>query len=946
MGTTQSQNSEHQRVFSFGAQSFSSVLHQGHVRTSGLLFDFAVVGELEARKRILSLWSPGAKVFRIENALVLVLASVRDSYSEKCLGAPLVATGSGLTAPLIALPVETKMLQQLHLPQRSLLRFKSGELVSELLIVEEEPSEWLSVGEYVVLPQSVKLDANVFGAKVADTSFDAREAFANVPPPDPAMLLFLESLQRRAQMGNVAAPISAGSVSRGINSALKWASQLLGAGNAEAASGNESLTALKNLGYKLLSDSGLLQLMQNEQERYMHKMMEMFERGDWMEALRFGIPLGGDEQFSQFPWLGIPGPRSSLSFNFGQRKVPASMMVGGPDLHERLRQLYRKAFERLEASGEIDQAAFVLSELLQAHEETASFLEKHGRLKQAAQFAEGKRLKPGLVVRLWFLAADIPRAISIARLTGAFSEAVYLLEPNHKVEADALRRIWANHLADSGNYAGAAQAVMSIADMRASAKDWTKRALDAGDGGAGRLLAAWLQYLEPEDWCEFRTYVEELLADETRERASSRQSFATALTARNGRTPAESAVNGATRVIGRMAARSVLRDYGLGYVDLTKKHSSHLLDFAADPLLRVDVGGCPLNRQTVDISKSKSVIHLTVSASDVGISPVSDCVYLPSRKTLLALGESGIHLLAPDGSVMKHFSVPADEFVVSHSSGKVLALKRRGESLKITQIDCTSFKADYWDEVPVDVYARNYDGSVWYAAKGEAFYVVDVSSAKYKVLWQMPGIEEPVKVISVSPELCSILGSGLVNSDVFGRRVDLKQSDTVFRCELPGLILRQKTPLKPIASEVQFLKRSVCPRGRVVSVCLNDDVGMAADQQNLRVYVNHELIHNFWVSRLDSPLSVRVWLEVSEDWISVIFYDAYGIATRGTTPATSGNCLLFDQADKKLRANIRFSDCSRFSARLQPEHLTLCDSRGRVLILSLKDGTIVNNLRV
>lgn len=88
--------------------------------------------------------------------------------------------------------------------------------------------------------------------------------------------------------------------------------------------------------------------------------------------------------------------------------LTSSMFAAG-DFFDKLRAAYRKAFEQLEREGRIDEAAFVLAELLHVDEEAVAFLERHGRLRLAAEVAEARDLPPGLIVRQWFLAGDVAR---------------------------------------------------------------------------------------------------------------------------------------------------------------------------------------------------------------------------------------------------------------------------------------------------------------------------------------------------------------------------------------------------------------------------------------------------------------------------------------------------------------------------------------------------------
>ena len=152
--------------------------------------------------------------------------------------------------------------------------------------------------------------------------------------------------------------------------------------------------------------------------------MQMFEQGDMDEALRHAIPLSSisDSPILRMT-LGLPGVRQNLRLNaFGRR--PNSAMVLGQSLYSHLHQLYRSTFKRLEAQGRIGEAAFVLAELLRANEEAVAFLERNGRLREAAEIAEARELAPEIIVRQWFVAGEKERAIQVARKTGAFYGAV------------------------------------------------------------------------------------------------------------------------------------------------------------------------------------------------------------------------------------------------------------------------------------------------------------------------------------------------------------------------------------------------------------------------------------------------------------------------------------------------------------------------------------------
>src|SRR5262249_44178127 len=150
---------------------------------------------------------------------------------------------------------------------------------------------------------------------------------------------------------------------------------------------------------------------------YFARMLEMFDSNQLDEALRHAIPLSSEVQSAlSRPALRPPARRTHLAIR--PMGPGSTTSIGlGDNLFETLKQRYRKAFDRLVQLGEIEKAAFVLAELLESSAEAVSFLERHRRLRLAAEIAEARKLPPGLVIRQWFLAGDRSRALRIARQT-------------------------------------------------------------------------------------------------------------------------------------------------------------------------------------------------------------------------------------------------------------------------------------------------------------------------------------------------------------------------------------------------------------------------------------------------------------------------------------------------------------------------------------------------
>ena len=97
------------------------------------------------------------------------------------------------------------------------------------------------------------------------------------------------------------------------------------------------------------------------QGAYLRKMMNLLEKGDLGEALRHAIPLGAPSQANRQAF-GTPRPRASLEIS---GPASARSAIGlGDELQEYLRATYRRTFERLDREDRIDEATFVLAELL------------------------------------------------------------------------------------------------------------------------------------------------------------------------------------------------------------------------------------------------------------------------------------------------------------------------------------------------------------------------------------------------------------------------------------------------------------------------------------------------------------------------------------------------------------------------------------------------------
>lgn len=100
-------------------------------------------------------------------------------------------------------------------------------------------------------------------------------------------------------------------------------------------------------------------LYRRRHQRYLNDLTRLFAAGDYDEALRRAIPLGGaGGPLARFR----PRPRRFLELDPYRPAASATVPID-PGLQAELRARYRSAVAKLEGEGRIREAAFVLAEL-------------------------------------------------------------------------------------------------------------------------------------------------------------------------------------------------------------------------------------------------------------------------------------------------------------------------------------------------------------------------------------------------------------------------------------------------------------------------------------------------------------------------------------------------------------------------------------------------------
>lgn len=475
---------------------------------------------------------------------------------------------------------------------------------------------------------------------------------------------------------------------------------------------------------RLTQNSRLSALYGKRQAAYMHRMLAMFENGDLEEALRHAIPLGGD-QGNAGQAFGTPNRREELTLT--QHSGPRTSMLFEADLETHLKQVYRQSFERLDREGRIEEAVFVLAELLRARQEALDYLEKHQRYQQAADLALAWDMPTSAIVRLLCLAGDWQRALQVARRDNVFADTVILLETKWPEAAARLRLEWALALTEKGLWLQAVDVVWSMPAEHERATQWLLAAEAAGGSLAiGALVKR--AVLLPDTLSTYETWIEKLRNDP--ERIMERAALAQSLLTHKTHSPALAWLAAAT-------VRAMICDQAGPHAHLTQNQLQALVKMSKDKLLQADLPGSTLPKnKLLNQSLERASAPLSFSAPERGNRTLCDAVPLTDGRYLLALGEAGACVVEASGKTAFHFPVPAQTIVLGHSRQVALALARRGDVWRICKLDLVNRSATDLGVQMLDAFAKNFDGTTWTVGRGSQLRVVDVDR-RFETLWHV-----------------------------------------------------------------------------------------------------------------------------------------------------------------------------------------------------------------
>lgn len=715
---------------------------QGSQLVQGLWFDCALLGEAEARRRVLAAWSQGSRTWRVRDGYLLAWPRPRRLQCAHAPGLPLCDQDGVLaSAPLAA--AERARLQ----PGSAVLIFDASMDVHELDAGRRvDPSLWLDLSSVpLLMPLRMPSGAAAtFVPSVPAPAPDVRSLLGDaIPPPSPERAEFLRRTRQagpssRGGTGPAGrasgAPGRAAGVAGALAGLLALPLRLLpGAGSATPATPSPHSSWMGDVLAGLALVTRLSSLLGWRQANYLRRMLRQFEQGDLDEALRHAISLDSAREIGRRA-LGTPGRRANLEVS-GAAGAGAGIGLD-PATMELLRTTYRRSFDMLDRAGRIDEAVFVLAELLNRPQEAVDYLERHGRIAQAARLAETLKLALAVIVRLHFMAGDVERAVQLARLADAFADAVTGLERRGDERATGLRVEWSCELAARGNVCEAAAVLWPVQEERGRALAWLHAAEQAG-GALGVQGLIYKLALDPSSLRTAGPALHDLLHAPGEDAARLRNRAGDCLLRLDVR-------HDAVRRVSAALWRSIVADRSAGLGSATRERLKALANLAADPVLAADVPPADLPQPPASTALTARRTPLRVAFAERGLLPLEDVRVLPDGGYLLGLGESGIALARDDGREILRFPVPAHHLVLARNGRRALALGRREQAVRVARIDLLHRKASDWFSAGLRFWAGDYDGTTWNVVADERLMALDTAAPARSVLWQVADLPGPI----------------------------------------------------------------------------------------------------------------------------------------------------------------------------------------------------------
>jgi hypothetical protein len=265
-------------------------------------------------------------------------------------------------------------------------------------------------------------------------------------------------------------------------------------------------------------------------------------------------------------------------------------------------------------------------------------------------------------------------------------------------------------------------------------------------------------------------------------------------------------------------------------------------------------------------------------------------------------------------------------------------------------LDLVTSRFEDLGEARLSCFATTYGGSVWYAANGSEFYVIDAAQSRLKVLWQTNVVDQISSIVcndiscSVSTSLPeSDMGDGTALSlDLYQEAQEARRGERIWLF-VAGMLIPSTDIDGWVGSRNQeFQQALTTPIGREIYVGPYFGHG-EADALVVRCDKREAILPHHW-TRIG-----KVSTASSDAWIAVtftqIFPETPGDLQSFTVPVSS-MCYLLNVETLRVHAKLLFDGARRLTPRIQYGVLTLFDDSGRVVAFDLSNGALLRNFRI
>ncbi|UXM95095.1 bpX6 domain-containing protein [Bartonella sp. HY329] len=478
--------------------------------------------------------------------------------------------------------------------------------------------------------------------------------------------------------------------------------------------------------------SNLNRLFAMRQARYLNSMLRMFEQGDIENALRHAIPFSSS-QSDGGPMFGVPRPRDNLQLGAKQ--------VGGPsinideDARKMLTSYYRRAFTTLDKQGRIEEAAFVLAELLDERLEALDYLEKNDRSDKAAELALAWDMSSDIIVRLYCLAGKWDWAIAVARRDHAFAAAVLRLERDKSSASVRLRKEWAFFEAENGNLMSAIQIIWPLKNQRDLALQWLLLA-EKSDGELAAAALVKRAILLSDTVEDYRTKITQIIEDKNP------KVFAALISEID-----KAFLNGDSSegliFLTRFITRPALLRHQQNAFYLEKQKFLRLLHASKQFAFGADLPQTGWGQNSLEAFSADNICQFKAPTNGRPLD-IHDIVYVSEGRFIAALGDGGVVLLDDLGHELAFYDVPASQLVVSASGNIVLLLMQRDNLYRATRLNLNDNSLTPLKNLALQAMTRDFDGVSWSVALTDGFIHVLDTARGLKSLWKSGKLPNPV----------------------------------------------------------------------------------------------------------------------------------------------------------------------------------------------------------